>query len=218
VGHDHEERQRREKRVADRREDARQVDEDPPPAADIHLRQARRLGRDHTPLCGDLGRRFPPTGELQRRRLTGRDGYRAHRLTRDLKRLARPDVDVLAREIRDALVDACSKNGGHLGPNLGVVELTMALHKVLDAPKDKIVWDVSHQVYVHKILTGRRERLDTMRQGGGLSGFAMRSESEYDVFGAGHASTSISAALGMAQARELRAAKRPSWPSSATAR
>jgi 1-deoxy-D-xylulose-5-phosphate synthase len=121
----------------------------------------------------------------------------------DLKRLARPDVDVLAREIRDALVDACSKNGGHLGPNLGVVELTMALHKVLDAPKDKIVWDVSHQVYVHKILTGRRERLDTIRRGGGLSGFAMRSESEYDCFGAGHASTSISAALGMAQAREL---------------
>jgi 1-deoxy-D-xylulose-5-phosphate synthase len=121
----------------------------------------------------------------------------------DLKRLARPDIDVLAREIRDALVDACSKNGGHLGPNLGVVELTMALHKVLDAPKDRIVWDVSHQVYVHKILTGRRERIDTIRTGGGLSGFAMRSESEYDVFGAGHASTSISAALGMAQAREL---------------
>jgi 1-deoxy-D-xylulose-5-phosphate synthase len=121
----------------------------------------------------------------------------------DLKRLARPDVDVLAREIRDALVDACSKNGGHLGPNLGVVELTMALHKVLDAPTDKIVWDVSHQVYVHKILTGRRERLDTIRTGGGLSGFAMRTESDYDCFGAGHASTSISAALGMAQAREL---------------
>jgi 1-deoxy-D-xylulose-5-phosphate synthase len=121
----------------------------------------------------------------------------------DLKRLARPDIDVLAVEIRDALVDACSKNGGHLGPNLGVVELTMALHKVLDAPKDKIVWDVSHQVYVHKILTGRRERIDTIRRGGGLSGFAMRTESEYDCFGAGHASTSISAALGMAQAREL---------------
>jgi 1-deoxy-D-xylulose-5-phosphate synthase len=121
----------------------------------------------------------------------------------DLKRLARPDVDVLGREIRDALVDACSKNGGHLGPNLGVVELTMALHKVLDAPRDRIVWDVSHQVYVHKILTGRRERLDTIRKGGGLSGFAMRSESEYDCFGAGHASTSISAALGMAKARDL---------------
>jgi 1-deoxy-D-xylulose-5-phosphate synthase len=121
----------------------------------------------------------------------------------DLKRLTRPDVDVLGREIRDALVDACSKNGGHLGPNLGVVELTMALHKVLDAPRDRIVWDVSHQVYVHKILTGRRERLDTIRKGGGLSGFAMRSESEYDCFGAGHASTSISAALGMAKARDL---------------
>jgi 1-deoxy-D-xylulose-5-phosphate synthase len=121
----------------------------------------------------------------------------------DLKRLTRPDVDVLGREIRDALVDACSKNGGHLGPNLGVVELTMALHKVLDAPRDRIVWDVSHQVYVHKILTGRRGRLDTIRKGGGLSGFAMRSESEYDCFGAGHASTSISAALGMAKARDL---------------
>jgi 1-deoxy-D-xylulose-5-phosphate synthase len=122
---------------------------------------------------------------------------------RDLKALPRPDIDVLAREIRDQLVEACSKNGGHLGPNLGVVELTLALHKVLDAPKDKIVWDVSHQVYVHKMLTGRADRIMTIRKGGGLSGFSMRSESEYDVFGAGHASTSISAALGMAQARDL---------------
>src|SRR5579863_1312133 len=104
---------------------------------------------------------------------------------RDLKALARPDVDVLAAEIRERLVEACSKNGGHLGPNLGVVELTLALHKVLDAPKDKIVWDVSHQVYVHKMLTGRADRIMTVRKGGGLSGFAMRSESEYDVFGAG---------------------------------
>jgi 1-deoxy-D-xylulose-5-phosphate synthase len=122
---------------------------------------------------------------------------------RDLKALSRPDVDVLAAEIREQLVEACSKNGGHLGPNLGVVELTLALHKVLDAPHDKIVWDVSHQVYVHKMLTGRASRIMTIRKGGGLSGFAMRSESEYDVFGAGHASTSISAALGMAQARDL---------------
>jgi 1-deoxy-D-xylulose-5-phosphate synthase len=122
---------------------------------------------------------------------------------RDLKRLTRPEIDVLAREIRERLVVACAKNGGHLAPNLGVVELTMALHKVLDAPKDKIVWDVSHQVYVHKMLTGRCDRIMTIRTGGGLSGFAMRSESEYDVFGAGHASTSISAALGMAQARDL---------------
>jgi len=122
---------------------------------------------------------------------------------RDLKRLSRPEIDVLAREIRDALIDACAKNGGHLGPNLGVVELSLALHRVLDAPKDKIVWDVSHQVYVHKMLTGRRAQIGTVRKGGGLSGFAMRSESEYDCFGAGHASTSISAALGMVQAREL---------------
>jgi 1-deoxy-D-xylulose-5-phosphate synthase len=122
---------------------------------------------------------------------------------RDLKALSRPDVDVLAAEIREQLVEACSKNGGHLGPNLGVVELTLALHKVLDAPKDKIVWDVSHQVYVHKMLTGRADRILTVRKGGGLSGFAMRSESEYDAFGAGHASTSISAALGMAEARDL---------------
>src|ERR1700732_385735 len=122
---------------------------------------------------------------------------------RDLKRLSRPEVDVLARETRSALIDACAKNGGHLGPNLGVVELTMALHRVLNAPKNKIVWDVSHQVYVQKMLTGRRDRIDTIRKGGGLSGFAMRSESEYDCFGAGHASTSISAALGMVHAREL---------------
>jgi len=121
----------------------------------------------------------------------------------DLKALARPDIDILAREIREQLVEACSKNGGHLGPNLGVVELTLALHKVLDAPTDKIVWDVSHQIYVHKMLTGRAGRMLTIRKGGGLSGFAMRSESEYDAFGAGHASTSISAALGMAQARGL---------------
>jgi len=122
---------------------------------------------------------------------------------RDLKALSRPEIDILSREIRAVLIDACAKNGGHLGPNLGVVELTLALHRVLDAPKDKIVWDVSHQVYVQKLLTGRRDRIHTIRKGGGLSGFAMRSESEYDCFGAGHASTSISAALGMAQAREL---------------
>ncbi len=122
---------------------------------------------------------------------------------RDLKALSRSDIDVLAGEIRERLVEACAQNGGHLGPNLGVVELTLALHKIFDAPADKIVWDVSHQIYVHKMLTGRGDRIMTIRQGGGLSGFAMRSESEYDAFGAGHASTSISAALGMAQARDL---------------
>ena len=122
---------------------------------------------------------------------------------RDLKALPRTDIDPLAQEIREQLVEACSKNGGHLGPNLGVVELTLALHKVLNAPKDRIVWDVSHQIYVHKMLTGRADRIMSIRKGGGLSGFAMRTESEYDCFGAGHASTSISAALGMAQARDI---------------
>jgi 1-deoxy-D-xylulose-5-phosphate synthase len=121
----------------------------------------------------------------------------------DLRKLSRTEIDVLAREIRELLVETCARNGGHLAPNLGVVELTLALHRVLDLPKDKIVWDVSHQTYVHKILTGRRDRFPTLRQAGGLSGFAMRSESPYDVFGAGHASTSVSAALGMARARDL---------------
>jgi 1-deoxy-D-xylulose-5-phosphate synthase len=101
------------------------------------------------------------------------------------------------------LIRVCAANGGHLAPNLGVVELTLALHRVLDLPRDIVVWDVSHQSYVHKLLTGRAARFATLRQAGGLSGFAMRSESEYDAFGAGHASTSISAALGMATARDL---------------
>ncbi|HEY0798188.1 MAG TPA: 1-deoxy-D-xylulose-5-phosphate synthase [Candidatus Baltobacteraceae bacterium] len=122
----------------------------------------------------------------------------------DLKRVNRHEIDILAQEIRDLLVAACSKNGGHLGPNLGVVELTLALHSVLSSPRDKIIWDVSHQSYVHKILTGRADQMMTVRTGGGLSGFSMRSESEHDAFGAGHASTSVSAALGMAMARDLR--------------
>lgn len=120
----------------------------------------------------------------------------------DVKKLSRPEIDKVAQEIRDMLIAVCAKNGGHLAPNLGVVELTLALHRVLDLPTDRIVWDVSHQVYVHKILSGRRDAFPTIRQGGGLSGFAMRSESEYDSFGAGHASTSVSAALGMAKARD----------------
>ena len=121
----------------------------------------------------------------------------------DVKSLPREQIDVLASEIRDLLVRTCAVNGGHLAPNLGVVELTLALHRVLDLPADKLVWDVSHQTYVHKILTGRRDRFDTIRKGGGISGFAMRSESPYDPFGAGHASTSVSSALGMALARDL---------------
>ena len=121
----------------------------------------------------------------------------------DVKRLERPEIETLACEIREMLVETCAVNGGHLAPNLGVVELTLALHRVLDLPHDKLVWDVSHQTYVHKILTGRRDRFGTIRKGGGISGFAMRSESEYDPFGAGHASTAVSAALGMAHARDL---------------
>ncbi len=121
----------------------------------------------------------------------------------DVKRLKRGEIETLTSEIRDLLVRTCAVNGGHLAPNLGVVELTLALHRVLDLPSDRLVWDVSHQTYVHKMLTGRRDRFGTIRKGGGLSGFAMRSESPYDPFGAGHASTAVAAALGMAQARDL---------------
>jgi len=125
----------------------------------------------------------------------------------DVKQLRREEIDILASEIRELLVSTCAVNGGHLAPNLGVVELTLALHRVLDLPADRLVWDVSHQTYVHKILTGRRERFSTIRKGGGLSGFAMRSESPYDPFGAGHASTGVAAALGMALARDLSGGK-----------
>ncbi|MEA2690171.1 MAG: 1-deoxy-D-xylulose-5-phosphate synthase [Candidatus Eremiobacteraeota bacterium] len=121
----------------------------------------------------------------------------------DVKRLTRPELDQLAVEVRETLIRVCAANGGHLAPNLGVVELTIALFRVLDLPQDAIVWDVSHQSYVHKLLSGRAARFATLRQGGGISGFSMRSESEFDSFGAGHASTSISAGLGMATARDL---------------
>ena len=121
----------------------------------------------------------------------------------DLKRLAKPELEQLAAELRQELVTRVSTNGGHLASNLGVVELTIALHRVFDSPRDKIIWDVGHQSYVHKLLTGRRKRFASIRQYGGLSGFTCRSESEHDPFGAGHASTSISAALGMAIARDL---------------
>ena len=121
----------------------------------------------------------------------------------DVKRLSRAELDQLADEVRRILIRVCAANGGHLAPNLGVVELTIALFRVLELPQDAIVWDVSHQSYVHKLLSGRAGRFDTLRQGGGISGFSMRSESEFDAFGAGHASTSISAALGMATARDL---------------
>jgi 1-deoxy-D-xylulose-5-phosphate synthase len=121
----------------------------------------------------------------------------------DLKELAPPELQQLASEIREELVSVVSVNGGHLASNLGVVELTIALHRVFDSPRDKLVWDVGHQAYTHKLLTGRKERFSTLRQAGGLSGYTERAESEHDHFGAGHASTSISAALGIAVARDL---------------
>src|SRR5580698_6681976 len=113
------------------------------------------------------------------------------------------DLRQVADELRAELIDAVSVTGGHLGAGLGVVELTVALHYVFDTPRDRLIWDVGHQAYPHKILTGRRDRIRTLRQGGGLSGFTRRSESEYDPFGAAHSSTSISAGLGMAVARDL---------------
>ncbi len=121
----------------------------------------------------------------------------------DLKRLSDADLGKLANELRADTVSIVSETGGHLGAGLGVVELTVALHAVFDAPRDKIIWDVSHQCYPHKILTGRRDRMRTLRQKDGLSGFTKRSESPYDPFGAAHSSTSISAALGFAVARDL---------------
>lgn len=122
----------------------------------------------------------------------------------DVKRLSKKDAEILADEIRDKLLTTVSKNGGHLASNLGVVELTIALHRVFDSPKDKIVWDVGHQSYVHKLLTGRYEKFDTIRQYGGLSGFTKRDESVHDPFGSGHSSTSISAAVGIARANKLK--------------
>lgn len=121
----------------------------------------------------------------------------------DVKSLNEPQLAELAEEIRAFLIQTLSKTGGHLGPNLGVVELTLALHSVFDTPTDRILFDVSHQAYVHKILTGRRDRFDTIRQPGGLNGFMLRTESEHDCYGAGHAGTALSAALGMAVARDL---------------
>ena len=121
----------------------------------------------------------------------------------NLRKLKESDLPQLADELRAETISAVSVTGGHLGAGLGVVELTVALHYVFDTPTDRIIWDVGHQAYPHKILTGRRERIRTLRQGGGLSGFTKRSESEYDPFGAAHSSTSISASLGMAVARDL---------------
>jgi len=125
-------------------------------------------------------------------------------LPSDLKKRSRDELRTLAQEIRAALIDSCSRTGGHIGAGLGVVELAVALHYVFDTPRDQIVWDVGHQGYPHKMLTGRKGRFETLRQEGGISGFLKRDESEYDAFGAGHAATAISAALGMAAARDIK--------------
>ena len=121
----------------------------------------------------------------------------------DIRKLKLSELKTLSTELREELIDAVSVTGGHLGAGLGVVELSVALHYVFDTPNDKLVWDVGHQSYPHKILTGRKEKIRTLRQGNGLSGFTKRSESEYDPFGAAHSSTSISAALGIATANKL---------------
>ena len=121
----------------------------------------------------------------------------------DIKNLSQSDLKILASEVRQEMIEAVSETGGHLGAGLGVVELTVALHYIFNTPNDKLVWDVGHQTYPHKILTGRKDRIRTLRKGGGLSGFTKRSESEYDPFGAAHSSTSISSALGIAIANKL---------------
>jgi 1-deoxy-D-xylulose-5-phosphate synthase len=125
----------------------------------------------------------------------------------DLKRLAPTDLPRLCQEIRDEIIETCSRNGGHLGSSLGAVEINVALHYVFDSPVDRLVWDVGHQAYAHKLLTGRRDRFRTIRTEGGLAGFPERHESEHDAFGVGHASTAVSAALGMIEARRLKGEK-----------
>src|SRR5471032_1428136 len=127
-------------------------------------------------------------------------------LPRDMKNLSAEQLRQLADELRRETIYAVAHTGGHLGAGLGVVELTVALHAVFDTPTDKLIWDVGHQAYPHKILTGRRDRIRTLRQGGGLSGFTKRAESSYDAFGAAHSSTSISAGLGFAVSRDRRGA------------
>src|SRR5207248_2075786 len=127
----------------------------------------------------------------------------AVRFPADLRALAKEQLPQLADELRQETISAVSVTGGHLGAGLGVVELTVALHYIFDTPRDRLIWDVGHQAYPHKIVTGRRSRIRTLRQEDGLSGFTKRSESEYDPFGAAHSSTSISSGLGMAVARDL---------------
>jgi 1-deoxy-D-xylulose-5-phosphate synthase len=126
----------------------------------------------------------------------------------DLRRLPRAELHTLARELREFVLNTVSQTGGHLGSNLGTVELTVALHYVFNTPHDRLVWDVGHQTYPHKVITGRRERMHTLRQLGGIGGFPRRDESEYDTFGTAHSSTSISAALGMAMAAKHKGEER----------
>ena len=121
----------------------------------------------------------------------------------DVKKISENNLQELSDEVRKEMISVVSETGGHLGAGLGVVELTVALHYIFDTPNDKLIWDVGHQTYPHKILTGRKDKIRTLRQGNGLSGFTKRSESEYDSFGAAHSSTSISAALGIAEANKL---------------
>ena len=121
----------------------------------------------------------------------------------DLRKFSKNKLKQISKELREELINVVSETGGHLGAGLGVVELTIALHYVFNTPKDKLVWDVSHQCYPHKIITGRKKQIRTLRKGGGLSGFTKRSESEYDPFGAAHSSTSISSTLGMSVAKKL---------------
>ena len=125
-------------------------------------------------------------------------------LPKDLKNINIKQKESLANEIRQEILKVVSNNGGHLASNLGVVELTIALHSVFNTPEDKIVWDVGHQTYVHKMLTGRKERMNSLRKQNGIAGFPKREESEYDTFNTGHSSTSISAAIGMARARDIK--------------
>ncbi len=127
--------------------------------------------------------------------------------TEDLKRLTLKEKEILAQDIRELIISTVSKNGGHLASNLGVVELTIALHSVFNTPIDKVIWDVGHQSYVHKILTGRKDNMPTLRKFEGMAGFPKSNESEFDAFDTGHSSTSISAALGMAVARDLKGDK-----------
>src|SRR5437667_11814595 len=128
----------------------------------------------------------------------------------DLRRLDGDELEQLARQLREFIISSVSRTGGHLSSNLGTVELTIALHYVFDTPRDRLVWDVGHQTYPHKILTGRREGMAHLRQQGGISGFPRRDESPYDTFGTAHSSTSISAALGMAAAAKLKGQTRKS--------